>query len=380
MQFFVFLGFKFEVQFGVLAQSVTIDPRATANGAAIIRAQSTTAGRLIPNMTSSQRTLIASPPKGLLVFDTDTGTFWFHNGTAWAQLGGGASYWTPTDGATNLSTNYPAYTLGGGTNTAGLLSGAGTDGTLRIFSPSILVAPYLNLDGASIQARSMTIFTGVKSENNLLLNPFGGNIGVGMSTPHAPLQFASTSNVNRKIVLFEDFNNNHQFYGFGINDGLLRYQSSGGGDHVFYSAISASASKELMRIKYDGNVKLSEGMYSNQTGNLNMVPLGVVQYWVQTSGGFGTTSNYRNIAGSLVTSHTYWAEANITLSSGMGIELRLNPSIVSQYSRIIAVGSPGFIGHSDALSTNSIISGISMHFNPNRMVNLNTPEEYSYKL
>ena len=67
MQFFVFLGFKFEVQFGVLAQSVTIDPRATANGAAIIRAQSTTAGTLIPNMTSSQRTLIASPPKGLLV-------------------------------------------------------------------------------------------------------------------------------------------------------------------------------------------------------------------------------------------------------------------------------------------------------------------------
>lgn len=39
-----------------------------------------------------------------------------------------------------------------------------------------------------------------------------GNLGIGTSTPNAPLQFPNTI-VNRKIVLWEDFNNDHQFFG-----------------------------------------------------------------------------------------------------------------------------------------------------------------------
>ena len=89
----------------IFAQSVTIDPRAATNGSAIIKAQSTTAGTLVPNVNSSQRTLIASPPKGLLVFDTDTGTFWFHNGTTWVQLVAATTNWTPYNSNTELSSN-----------------------------------------------------------------------------------------------------------------------------------------------------------------------------------------------------------------------------------------------------------------------------------
>ena len=43
-------------------------------------------GVLVPRMTSSQRTAIATPATGLLVFDTTTGGFWFYNGTAWSDL------------------------------------------------------------------------------------------------------------------------------------------------------------------------------------------------------------------------------------------------------------------------------------------------------
>lgn len=85
-----------------------------------------------------------------------------------------------------------------------------------------------------------------------------GNVGIGTPTPNAPLQFGNYI-VNRKIVLFDGNNNDHQFYGFGINTNALRYQTDGSSsDHIFYSAINSTSSKELMRIKGNGNVGISE--------------------------------------------------------------------------------------------------------------------------
>ncbi len=43
-------------------------------------------GLLIPRLTSAQRTSIASPASGLMVYDTDTKSFWFYSGTNWTSL------------------------------------------------------------------------------------------------------------------------------------------------------------------------------------------------------------------------------------------------------------------------------------------------------
>lgn len=43
-------------------------------------------GILIPRMTSEQREFISDAATGLLVFDTDTGSFWFYDGTKWVDL------------------------------------------------------------------------------------------------------------------------------------------------------------------------------------------------------------------------------------------------------------------------------------------------------
>jgi hypothetical protein len=43
-------------------------------------------GLLIPRMTTSARTGIISPGKGLLVYDSTLGNFWFYAGTAWKDL------------------------------------------------------------------------------------------------------------------------------------------------------------------------------------------------------------------------------------------------------------------------------------------------------
>lgn len=52
--------------------------------------QSTSKGILIPRMQTSDRTSILSPVTGLLVFDTDTQSFWFYK-VSWTELVDGAS-------------------------------------------------------------------------------------------------------------------------------------------------------------------------------------------------------------------------------------------------------------------------------------------------
>ena len=80
------------------------------------------------------------------------------------------------------------------------------------------------------------------------------NIGLGVTTANAPLQF-SNNITGRKIVLWEGANNDHQVYGFGLNSNVLRYQVDAAvADHVFYSGINATSSLELMRITGGGNV------------------------------------------------------------------------------------------------------------------------------
>ena len=61
----------------------------TPNSSALLDLTSTDKGMLVPRMTTAQRTAIASPATGLLVYDNDTNAFWFYNGTAWAAIGGG---------------------------------------------------------------------------------------------------------------------------------------------------------------------------------------------------------------------------------------------------------------------------------------------------
>jgi hypothetical protein len=85
--FIIFLGFNVFAQVGI--------GTTTPANSSMLDIQSTTKGVLIPRMTTAQRTVIASPANGLLIFDTDTKSFWFYNGTAtapaWKELVSGSS-------------------------------------------------------------------------------------------------------------------------------------------------------------------------------------------------------------------------------------------------------------------------------------------------
>jgi trimeric autotransporter adhesin len=93
----------------LFAQSIAINTDGSAaNSSSILDIKSITKGLLIPRMTTVQRTAIATPAKGLMVFDITTNGFWFHNGTAWTNFSSsGATGWLLTgNSGTNPATNF----------------------------------------------------------------------------------------------------------------------------------------------------------------------------------------------------------------------------------------------------------------------------------
>ncbi|HNA17747.1 MAG TPA: tail fiber domain-containing protein, partial [Ferruginibacter sp.] len=95
-----------------------------------------------------------------------------------------------------------------------------------------------------------------------------GYLGIGTSTPNALIQL-DNSIVNRKIVLYDGNNNDHQYYGFGINGGTLRYQvDATAADHVFFAGVNASTSNELFRVRGNGNAVLAGTLTQNSDARL----------------------------------------------------------------------------------------------------------------
>jgi hypothetical protein len=80
------------------AQNVAINnDGTTAHPSAMLDVKSNNKGMLVPRMTTAQRTGIASPAPGLMVYDIDNNSFWFYNNVAWTQITtGGGSPWTTT--------------------------------------------------------------------------------------------------------------------------------------------------------------------------------------------------------------------------------------------------------------------------------------------
>ena len=90
------------------AQSVSINnDGSTPHPSAILDIKSNTKGMLLPRTSTTSRIAIANPAKGLILYDTTTSGFWFHNGIVWAQLSGGSNGWNLTGNTgTNPSTNF----------------------------------------------------------------------------------------------------------------------------------------------------------------------------------------------------------------------------------------------------------------------------------
>jgi hypothetical protein len=83
--------------YGAKAQSVAINTDGSvANNSAMLDIKSYSKGMLIPRTSTVSRTAIISPAKALLLYDTTTSSFWYHNGTAWIEISSGGQAWSIT--------------------------------------------------------------------------------------------------------------------------------------------------------------------------------------------------------------------------------------------------------------------------------------------
>jgi hypothetical protein len=97
----------------------------------------------------------------------------------------------------------------------------------------------------------------------LVVSTSNGGVGIGTSNINAQLQFNNATG-NRKIVLNQTQNNEHQYFGFGINSSILRYQvGSPSASHVFFSSLNSNSSREILRISGGGTLGINGGTNSN---------------------------------------------------------------------------------------------------------------------
>jgi hypothetical protein len=157
-----------------------------------------------------------------------------------------------------VSTGLSAVAMGNGTTAAGYFSfAAGLATTSKayggfaagIYNDAGDFANAFVPDGAD---RIFQIGNGndAFTKRNALTILRNGNVGIATVNPHAPLQFANTI-ANRKIVLWEAFNTELDYFGFGINSATLRYNVPAGSNHTFFAG-----STTLFNLYSNGNATL----------------------------------------------------------------------------------------------------------------------------
>lgn len=191
------------------AQMAVNTDGSNADNSAMLDVKSTTKGFLAPRMTAAQKGDISSPAAGLLVYQTDgetgyyeyNGSAWVKNSSLWASnLEGGIYTQSKVGiGKTNPSTTLDVKPLSGdaitwrdsGGDAMGIL---GRDG-----SPD---AGWLSL----FQSDGTTNGIELKASGNSYFN--GGNVGIGTTSPDAPLHVNGSVSINAGATYFNGSTDN----------------------------------------------------------------------------------------------------------------------------------------------------------------------------
>lgn len=176
---------------------------ATPDASAALDIQSTNKGVLIPRVSSVQRTAISTPATGLLVFDTNTGSFWFKSVDNWVELTdtlnaawkkNGTSVVIPGTGRVGIGTRSPGYDLHLVRNSASI---GFTDAAHDHFSGSITAdSTDLVINAFRRSTVSANVAGNLILQRNNSLPPLtAGNVGIGTSAPAVKLHITGGSDI-----------------------------------------------------------------------------------------------------------------------------------------------------------------------------------------
>lgn len=170
---------KFNSPWGLTANTLITDNgtgvaintnNALPNSSALLDMASNNKGLLVPRMTTAERTAIAAPANGLLVFDNTTNSFWFYNGTAWTALntGGGSSKW-------NANGNDIYNNNGGnvGIGTTDPFNKLQVQGNLVVNAPSIATATAPTAAQSKTMINASTVTFPVSDSTGRIYDPGG---------------------------------------------------------------------------------------------------------------------------------------------------------------------------------------------------------------
>ncbi len=240
------------------AQNVGIGT-VTPNPSAQLDVTSTSKGMLVPRMSSVQRTAIATPAKGLLIFDNDTNSFWFYNGATWVNM--------------NAASAGSGWLLGGntGTNPAAHFIGT-TDGQPLKFKINNSTAGEINdgnnttlgyLAGAAMASNSST---GIGAFS--LANTTGfQNTGVGYGTLYSNTTGFSNVAVGTSAL----YNSSSKSNLVAVGDSALFNNGVGAIDSFKSIGNTAIGSKALFANTsgFFNTAIGSKALFTNTTGNYN---------------------------------------------------------------------------------------------------------------
>jgi hypothetical protein len=188
----------------VCAQGIAIGNNSvTPHASALLDIQSTSKGVLIPRVTSEQRTTINAPATGLLVFDTNTGSFWFKSVDNWVELTdtlnaawkkNGTSVVIPGTGRVGLGTRTPLYDLHIVRNNSSV---GFTDALHNQFSGAI-TADSADLVINAYRKPSFASGSGgniILQRSSTLPALTAGNVGIGTSAPDVKLHITGGTDI-----------------------------------------------------------------------------------------------------------------------------------------------------------------------------------------